>query len=171
MGLSLCVGGCPRAFTSCLLSSRHLVRTRRRLLTSPAQPECCTAPQLMGIALDCPVLKIRGSCCEAPRVPPDPFRKKGQPFPASWVPKLQGGSSPAEVEGYIHHLQQFPTPHFLFFFPPFPLCKQLQYLFYKHLTPYLCLFCPCAGSCIDTSLQFRHLSLLDVIVVVAMLIS
>ena len=57
--------------------------------------------------------------CEGPRV--DPLRKKGQPFPASWVPKLRRISSLAEVRGHIPHLQQFPMPHFLFFFPPFSI--------------------------------------------------
>ena len=71
--------------------------------------------------------------CEGPRVPLDPLTKKGQPFPASWAPKLRRITSLAEVGGYIPHLQQFPMPRFLFF-PPFPSsCWQLQCLFYKHL--------------------------------------
>lgn len=64
--------------------------------------------------------KISGKLlCEGPRV--DPLRKKGQPFPASWVPKLRRISSLAYVRGHIPHLQQFPMPHFLFFFLPFSI--------------------------------------------------
>ena len=104
-----------------------LLRTRHRPFTSPspAHRNVAQLPSSWGELWVAELsglqgFKISGKLlCEGPRV--DPLRKKGQPFPASWVPKLRRISSLAEVRGHIPHLQQFPMPHFLFFFPPFSI--------------------------------------------------
>lgn len=60
---------------------------------------------------------------------------------------------------------------FSFFFLSIHPTSPQWYLFYKHLLHTFVFSCPHVGNCRDTSLQFRHLSLSDVNVAVATLIS
>lgn len=137
------MGGCPRAFTSCLLYSEHPGRLQTRAPHQRCSLECQTAALLLGRALACRDFNSLGRLwCEGWRVTLDPktlLEKEGTVFPKptrhqNWG-CIWGSYSIPPAKSY--------TPFSFLFFPPFHSTSLAVAVFVLQTSPpHLCLFLP-----------------------------